>query len=181
MDRPHAEEALSVLGTYIHTAIPFPRKTELTFWSMSCLPNDPGSVYSRVNINMQEVMPLWGDEEGLWVDFHLAQSQFITTLGERWQEQLSALGCSFDIHQWKPGGHDQFHLSDNTPGDAEDLMVGWDVSRAAMSLLNMNLMRKGPTFWSDSHCFDLVDAALEAYEARRNELMPPVEGEPHIN
>ena len=52
-------------------------------------------------------------------------------------------------------------------------MVWWQVPGDAMSLLNMNLMRKGPRYWSDSHCFDLVDAALEACEAREHELMPP--------
>ncbi len=180
MDRPHAEEALFVLGTYINTVIPFPRETELTFWSMSCLPNDRGSVYSRVNINMQEVMTLMGDEEGLLVNFHLAQSPFKRTFGERWQEELSALGWSFDMHQYKPGGHDQFRLFGNTPEDTQKLMAWWPVSREAMSLLNMNLMRKGPTYWTDSHCFDLVDAALEAYEAHEHELMPPNEGAPPI-
>jgi len=52
-------------------------------------------------------------------------------------------------------------------------MVWWQVPGDAMSLLNMNLMRKGPRYWSDSHCFDLLDAALEACEAREHELMPP--------
>ena len=56
------------------------------FLRESCLPNDPSSVYSRVNINMQEVMTLQGHEDGLWVNFHLAQSPFKLTFGERWQE-----------------------------------------------------------------------------------------------
>ena len=51
------------------------------------------------------------------------------------------------MHQYKPGGHDQFCLHDNTLEDAKKLMVWWQVPGDAMSLLNMNLMRKGPSYW----------------------------------
>lgn len=171
MKRPHADEALFVLGTYIHSVIPFPRRTELTFWCMSCLPNDPPSVYSRVNINMQEVLTIEGDEDGLWVHFHLAQSPFRQSLGERWQEDLAGLGWTFNMHQWKPGGHDQFCMFGNTAEDATSLMARLQEPSDAMSLLNANSMRKGPTYWSRSHCFDLVDAAVEAFATRRHELI----------
>lgn len=124
-----------------------------------------------MNINMQEVLTVEGDEDGLWVHFHLAQSPFRQSLGERWEEELANLGLTFNMHKWKRGGHDQFWLFGNTAEEAVSLIARLHEPSDAMSLLNANLMRKGPTYWSRSHCFDLVDAAVTAFRTRQHELI----------
>ncbi|WP_432560708.1 hypothetical protein [Granulicoccus sp. GXG6511] len=169
---PHAEEALFLLGTYLHAVIPFARRTELSFWSISCLPdNGRGGVYSRVNVNMQEVLTLEADDQGLWAHFHLARTPFEEYFGEEWQEALAEHGWSPQLHGYQPGGQDQFCLADNDPEGAKELMV-WPVPSNAMSKLNLNLMRRGPNFYSSSHCLELVDAAVATFQRRKHELTP---------
>lgn len=74
MKLPHAEESLFLLDAYIVSVIPFPRRTELSFWSVTCLPdNGRYGLYARVNLNMQEVLTLQADEKGLWA--HLSSGQ----------------------------------------------------------------------------------------------------------
>lgn len=172
MQLPHAEDALFLLGTYINAVIPFPRRTELSFWSLSCMPAQSGvQLYARLNLNMQEVLTLEADDQELWAHFHLAKSPFESYFGDNWLETLAEKDWVPDLHAYKPGGHDQFWLRDNPPEDAMRLMV-WPVPSDAMSRLNLNLMRKGPTYYSSSHCLDLVDAAMAEFEARNQELLP---------
>lgn len=52
---------------------------------------------------------------------------------------LSRLGLSFGLHQYKTGGHHQFHIS-ASPRDAVKRMFEWRVAKEFMSLLNMHLM-----------------------------------------
>lgn len=59
----------------------------------------------------------------------------------------------------------------NNPERTKQLIV-WPVPSDAMSKLNLNLMRKGPTYFSKYHSLDLVDAALAAFERRKHALIP---------
>lgn len=88
---PHAQEALLTLGLYLNTTLPAPRRTELTFWMVSCLPYGVGreeTLYARVSLNMQEVFSLIGFPEGLSATFHLARTPFEEELGEDWKDEL---------------------------------------------------------------------------------------------
>lgn len=172
VELPHAEEALFLLGAYIASVIPFPRRTELSFWSVSCMPgNGRHGLYARVNLNMQEVLTVQADHLGLAAHFHLARSPFESYFGGAWQEILEEDDWVVDLHGYKPDGHDQFWMKDNDPESAKELIV-WRVPSDAMSKLNMNLMRRGPNYYSSSHSLDLVDAAFAIFEQRKHELIP---------
>lgn len=164
---PHAQDALTVLGLYLDTALPAPRRTELSFWMVSCLPygaKPEGTLYARVSLNMQEVFSLYGHPEGLSASFHLARSPFREELGENWMGELAQEGWDVSDHAYVPGGQDQFELF---TADTENLLtlVLDPVASTAMALLNLRLMRKGPTYYGRSHCLDLVDGVLQALEA----------------
>jgi hypothetical protein len=163
MQRRYADEALQVLGTYIRTALPYPLRTELTFWSLSCLPSGLGGVYSRVNVNMQEVLTVLEDD-GLWVSFHLARSPFEEQFGPRWPMYLRRNHYEWNEHQYGPGGGDQFNVWTSAEGAL--ILLHDPVAVRAMSLLNLRLMRKGRTYYATSHCIDLVTAALERVPGR---------------
>lgn len=165
MQQPLANDALWLLGTYVAFAIPFPNRTELTFWSMSCLPQ-PG-VYSRVNINMQEVLTVFDHGEGLIASFHLAKSPIEREWGPDWRESLSNIAPITD-HYWKPGGGDQFQLQ--APLEFALLLMTDRLFHEAMMTLNLRLMRKGPTYYSTSHCIDLVTEAHAVRERRWDDL-----------
>lgn len=161
-----ARDASLLLGAYLQAAIPLPNRTELTFWSMSCLPN--GSAYSRVNLNMQEVFTVTEYAGELATTFHLAKSPFERELGPTWQSQLEEWGWPFDLHYWKPGGGDQFQLFADF--ELSIFFLLHPLAQEAMSLLNLRLMRKGPTYYGPSHCIDLVTDAHSAYEQRSVEI-----------
>lgn len=169
MTLPFAEDALKILGLYLNMSIPFPRRTELTFWMVSCLPYGmkENAVYLRVSLNMQETMTVYGSPEGPVVSFHLASSPFEAELGPGWREALVAEGWTVEDHRYAPAGHDQFNLFCLGWEDALTLMMDVTASNA-LSLLNLRLMRKGPTYYGTSHCLDLVDAAVQAIEADMN-------------
>ena len=41
-------------------------------------------------------------------------------------------------------------------------LLDLDVARKSVRRLNLNLLRKGPSYYSRSHCFELADAAYAA-------------------
>ncbi len=51
-----------ILQNYVRDAIPFPCKTEYSFWSCSCLPAGSGGVFARINIFWQEVLTIYEDD-----------------------------------------------------------------------------------------------------------------------
>jgi len=87
------DQICEILQNYILNAIPFPCKTEYSFWCCSCLPAAKNQVFSRVNIFWQEVLTVYEDEfmmlEGkeifrdLAVSIHLCKSK----LFERYSKQ----------------------------------------------------------------------------------------------
>ncbi|MEF2280119.1 GIY-YIG nuclease family protein [Deinococcus sp. YIM 134068] len=164
---PHAQEALFTLGLYLNAALPAPRRTELTFWMVSCLPYGVGreeTLYARVSLNMQEVFSLIGSPESLSATFHLARTPFEEELGEDWMNELTQEGWGVSDHAYAPGGQDQFQLCTDDAENIHTLMLD-PTANAAMALLNLRLMRKGPTYYGPSHCLDLVDGALCAFQA----------------
>ncbi|WP_407538653.1 GIY-YIG nuclease family protein [Deinococcus radiomollis] len=169
---PHAQDALFLLGLYLQMVVPFPRRTELSFWVATCLPGGVTAgptLYCRVSLNMQEVFSLQGDEQGLYASLHLAASPFVEELGNDWLNLLSEEGWEVADHQYRPGGHDQFNLWAPTFETIKALLLDASANQG-MALMNMRLMRKGATYYGRSHCLDLVDAALQVFEARKNEL-----------
>lgn len=67
-----------------------------------------------------------------------------------------------------PGGQDQFQLFADDADNIHTLMLH-PTANAAMALLNLRLMRKGPTYYGPSHCLDLVDGAMQVFQNSENE------------
>ena len=77
LDMPHANDALDILKTYIRAGIPALRRGEVSFWGCSCLP--ASNVYSRINVNWQEVFTAFVNERELWFSLHVANSPLVQT------------------------------------------------------------------------------------------------------
>lgn len=173
MTLPHAQNVLCLLGLYLQAVVPFPRRTELSFWMVSCLPYGlppKSDLRCRVSLNMQEVFSLSADEQGVYADFHLAGSPLEAEFGSGWRERLTELGLEASNHRYRPGGHDQFHLRAGSFEEGVDLICAAE-SGDAMRLFNLRLMRKGATYYSKYHCLDLVDAALHVFSEREREIL----------
>ena len=148
-----------ILQAYAATCIPAPAKTELSFWSISCLPG-VGSSYARmlarININAQEVFGAFAERNSLGCAFQVRKS-IIDRAKLRWPPWVEVTP-----HRYAPGGHDQVRLTiwDENPGDILRL-VAVPAFRSAAKDFNLNLMRKGANLNARSHCFDLADVLLD--------------------
>ena len=58
LGRPQAKEVLEILALYGPNCIPIPRKTERTYWSVSCLPSTSDKPLVRVNASWMELFTL---------------------------------------------------------------------------------------------------------------------------
>ncbi|MDV6373396.1 GIY-YIG nuclease family protein [Deinococcus arenicola] len=177
MTLPYAHDVLLLLGLYLSQTVPFPRRTELSFWNVSCLPygGPPRtSLYCRVSLNMQEVLALGVDEHGIWASFHLASSVYQQELGEQWRERLTEGGWETTDHQYKPGGHDQMQLFAGSFEDVREVLLN-PVHADGMQLFNLRLMRKGPTYFGKFHSLDLAEAAMQEFTLRMDEIIAAAE------
>lgn len=158
--QPFAAETIGILGRYVRGCIPAILRSELSFWSASCLPGTsaPGiTVYSRINVNWQEVFTVYREANGLAFSWHLALSSLTDAFGE----SLEALfrrhpRIEATDHFYEPGGQDQINLVTRSLDAAEALLEESNALQA-MRVFNLRLMRKGPCNFARHHCFDLAD------------------------
>jgi hypothetical protein len=157
---PGAKKTMELLRSYIRTCVPAWVRSELSFWSLSCLPNRT-RVLARVNINWQEVLAVFTSKEdkSLWTSFFVAKSPLEKAFGE----DLSGFGELFpdsepDDDLWEPGGQDQLHIL--APIETAHRFLEREEFLHAARLFNLRLMRKGPCVYARHHCFDLADQVI---------------------
>ena len=155
-DMPRAEEALDVLRTYVKVGVPAIRRSEVSFWACSCLPTK--YVYSRVNINWQEVFTISAWQNDLWFSLHLARSPLVEAESPLLKRHPTLM---YDDHRYAPGGQDQTNYYLRGARAAKKLLADEDVLRA-IRLFNLRLMRKGPCNFGRNHCMDLADRLVDA-------------------
>jgi len=155
-----------LLKTFIKNCIPFPRKTEMSFWEVSCLPSTNSSHHPRyfaLNINQMEVFVvghLQGSKD-FWAFISTSKENFL--LGDN-IEDISADHEYSDIEysderQYRAAGYDQMQFHFTSMKELQLFLTEPRFIRSA-KLFNIRLMRKGGTIYSKFHCFDLVDDVL---------------------
>ena len=160
LDMPRAEEALDVLRTYVKVGVPAIRRGEVSFWACSCLPTK--DVYSRVNINWQEVFTVSTSLNDLWFSLHLARSPLVEALDNRESPLLKRHPTLRYIdHRYVPGGQDQTNYYLRGARAAKEFLADEDVVRA-IRLFNLRLMQKGPCTYGRYHCMDLADRLVDS-------------------
>ena len=163
MSMPYARNAIDLLAIYAAQCIPIPIQSELAFWGCSCLPGypEPGvKIYSRININWQEVFTVYTWDHNLHISIHLAKSPLQDAFGPSLERLRSAYpGLTISNHQYEPGGQDQINLVMSGVRGANDLLTNKEVLFAAR-LFNLRLMKKGPCTYGRYHCMGLADQIL---------------------
>ena len=168
---PQAAKVIKVLKRYVEVGLPAFRRSEIDFWECSCLPgwsgqtSGEGVVYSRVNVNRQEVITisdggLDGRSGPLQVSLYVARSAIEAVFG-------SLGGQLVEIHptarvvdpQYEPAGGDQVALAIEGADAAVDLLKDPDIVQA-IRLFNLRHMRKGSGAGGKYHCADLADRLL---------------------
>ena len=160
---PAGSDALEVLSAYIVAALPAPEASELSFWAASCMVGGMKDLrlLSRMNLNMQEVMTLIEANSKLHVTWHCAKSP-LEAIGDKAFEALrQRFGFWTEDHRYRPGGPDQIWIGVDSTEAALDLLQDPTMIRARR-LMNLRLMKKGPSYYGRTHCFALADAAYKS-------------------
>ena len=129
-----------ILKSYFEIGIPFPDRTEFSSYSVSCLPKT--EVYSRININVQEVFTSFEDGGLLWISLHTAKIPL--------EKELSLLekkykGLEVYDRKYKPGGNDQINLVIPHTSNVSNFLREPTVSMAIRTM-NLRLMRREQIF-----------------------------------
>ncbi|CAN5713117.1 hypothetical protein BH23GEM7_BH23GEM7_39610 [soil metagenome] len=161
-----AERVIDVVRTYVDAAIPVPRRSEVAFWAVTCLPSV--GMPARININWQEVFNVHGHDADLWCSIFMAESPFYEWSQERsdklYERYLTLQPTS---HRYKPGGEDQLNFYIRAD-EVESFVTDPEVLPAIREF-NLRLMQRGPCIYGRYHCMDLADRLLDEKE-RAGEL-----------
>ena len=152
-------ELKELLNLYITKCLPAYKKTEMSFWSLSCMPSTNSGTAPRyfcLNVNAMEVFVL-----GYWKKtkepfcFFVSSNRFykseevIDTLFEKYE--------SLEISEsnYRTAGADQIQLHFCDLHECKNLLLTENDIVASIKEMNLRLMRKGGTIFSKFHCFDL--------------------------
>lgn len=167
------EVIIRTLQDYILFTIPFPRKTEYSFWSISCLPSGPSNLLVRINLYWQETLCIFEETwkyEGknireLYVSVFMCKTVLLSqTTEQSLKEKYPSL--EFTTNLYKTGGQDQINVFLSII-DFEEFIYDKEVADAIKEF-NWRLMKKGGCNNNRYHCFHLADAILEDEEALSN-------------
>ena len=153
-----------ILNLYISKCLPAFKKTELSFWSLSCMPSTNSCTYPRyfcMNVNAMEVFVL-GYERKTKKPFAFF---VLTSLFFDDDDELDRLYDKYKTLEaertdYRAAGADQvrFHFADLN--ELEDILLTEPKIVSSIKELNLRLMRKGGTIYSPFHCFDLAKDVL---------------------
>ncbi len=153
-----------ILDLYIRKCLPAFKKTELSFWSLSCMPSTNRSTYPRyfcMNVNAMEVFVL-GYEHKTKKPFAIFM---LTGLPFDNNDELDRIYNKYKTFEagrsdYRAAGADQICFRFSDLGELEDILLTEPQIVSSIKELNLRLMRKGGTIYSPFHCFDLVKDAL---------------------
>jgi hypothetical protein len=163
---PKSSEVIDVLRKYVKSCVPAYREGEMYYWSCTCpLEKRPNNmvVYSRININWQEVFTIGTQNDQLFFSWHLANSPIRISWDKKnfyrpsIYKTLTLNGARLNSHKYIPGGSDQINLLlEGNIDRAFSIMDDPHVLYAIKSF-NLNLTRKGTNSHYQNHCFELAD------------------------
>lgn len=166
-DNPFFEPATVLLYLYLDSAVPFPRRTEYTFWAVSCLPSTNRSGFPSLLCLSASVMELFW--LGYYKDPELAGELcgFVNVASDVLFDAYGSEAAFQQAHPhiavrrvaYRDAGQHQVNLEAYLRDDMLNLLNDEAVTNAAAELC-VRLMRKRATIYSKFHCPQLVDAAL---------------------
>lgn len=168
-EKPMGNEAIEVFRQYVKNCIPAPLRTELYYWSVTCLPGDGKWLYIRLNVK-QEVLRIVKSGNDIEVVFFLARSvyennNFFKNLGQSLKQFLKYRAITGGIGLYEAGGQDQIAVSIFGYENALKLLNEEKFIRAVRTL-NLRIMRKTFNLQYRYHCYDLADQALTILEQK---------------
>lgn len=153
-----------LLQTYLHHCIPAPKRTEYSFWVVSCLPSTNRDTWPRL-LCVSGVMEL------LVLGCHKATPSemwgFVTVASDVLSETFptdDALMAAFPLievvrREYRDAGQHQVTLHANNERSMKEILEHKVVRQAAPSLA-LRVMRKRATIYAKFHCKQLADFAM---------------------
>ncbi len=152
-----------ILNIYIKELLPVYKKTELSFWSLSCLPSTNKMTYPRyfcLNVNAMEVF-VSGYNKATNKPFcfiNISESLFKANELNVYSEKYKSLNI-YEIN-YRAAGTDQICFEFSDFKEFENMLLSEPKVIKSIKELNLRLMRKGGTIYSPYHCFNLVNDVL---------------------
>lgn len=149
-----------LLNLYITKCLPAFKKTEMSFWSLSCMPSTNSGTWPRffcLNVNAMEVFVLGCEKKTKNpFCFLIATNRF--DKNKKTIDGLYRKYRSLEIYEssYRAAGADQTRLHFTDLQELENILLTENEIVTSIKEMNLRLMRKGGTIYSSSHCFDLV-------------------------
>ncbi|SEF80927.1 GIY-YIG nuclease family protein [Nitrosomonas ureae] len=158
--------ASDLLTIYIHHCIPAPKRTEYSFWVVSCLPATNRSTWPRllcVSAGVMELLVLGfhkDDPSALWGFVTVASDVLSDTF--KTDKSLIDFFPSVEIirRQYRDAGQHQITLWAADEQSFAILLQHRTVQEAA-ALLALRVMRKRATIYSKFHCKQVADHVID--------------------
>ena len=167
---PLSQRALGLFKQYVWGCVPGPRRTEYSFWSVSCMPSTNHHTWPRllcVNAGVMELFVAGWEKQNtnvLWSFVNVAEDILL----EHWAS-LDELAKAFPFVEvvrrgYRDAGQHQVSLHIYDGGPMEQLLVDPGISKAA-AVLSLRVMRKRATIYGKYHCVQLANRALSGHAA----------------
>ena len=157
---------VELLATYLGGSIPFPRTTEYSFWSVSCLPSTQAGDGPRlvvVNAGVMELFVLHGDpgpeSKHIWGFVNVDLNSWVREFGRLRDFEQAFDDVKVVEASYRAAGSDVLQLHTFDAAMMRALLRDERVQRVAGDLA-LRLMRKRATIYKRYHCKPLADAAL---------------------
>ncbi|CAN5834091.1 hypothetical protein BH10CHL1_BH10CHL1_14440 [soil metagenome] len=168
LNRSDQKQVLELIKKYILLCVPACRRTEYSFWSLTCLPATNRSTWPRiaaVNINFMETFVIGHNIENPnthWGFVNISKSIIEHQYSSMRGFQKKYPFVRFRERMYRAGGNDQITVEVSGLTNLSTILSD-DTFTSAAGLLNLRLMRKGGTVYAKYHCPQLADAVLEQH------------------
>lgn len=164
--QPLSARSLSLLRQYLLACVPAPRRTEYSFWSVSCLPTTSNAEWKRllcVNAAFMELFVIGyeGDNPNkMWSFINVAEDVLL----EHWKSNNRLKKkypfLRLEKSNYRDAGQHQVRLlCVGGAASMEQILKDPGISKAAATLV-LRVMRKRATIYGKYHCPQLADLAL---------------------
>lgn len=162
---PQSALAAHLLRTYLINCIPAPRRTEYSFWNVSCLPATGRGTFERllcVSAASMELFVLLCDKKNkddIWGFLTVSDEALTSRVPDPEEFRKRHTSVDFTVHPYRDAGEDQITLWVSGATALKQLLEDEDVQFAG-GILAQRVMRKRPTFYAQYHCPQLAQLAL---------------------
>lgn len=155
-------KVLPIMREYVQKCLPVPHLTELSFWSVSCLPPRTRphiELYSRINVRFQEIMTTALNHKTGFIilRFHACFSEIEDCLDDLFSIAPSLR--KMPAYNYSYAGNDQICLEVANSADGHALLQNTDFLRG-IKKFNLARMRCGPNPFAQTHSPALADHLL---------------------